>query len=185
MIVRKPPASGTTTLEIPPLASVVSRKVHGSAGTFDINLPLTGPRGIECRSPGATGTPGIDYKLVFSFVNNVSNCGTASIGSLSSGPNSNQCTVNLTGVPNAQYLTVTLNPVSTVCNTGSVSGTMGVLLGDTTGDGSVNSADISQTKSRSGQVVGGGNFRSDVTVDGSLNSADISFVKSKSGTALP
>jgi hypothetical protein len=62
---------------------------------------------------------------------------------------------------------------------------MGVLLGDTTADASVNSADISQTKSRSGQVVGSGNFRSDVTVDGSLNSADISLVKSKSGTALP
>src|SRR5207245_2647185 len=50
-----------------PLLSVVSRKVHGGAGTFDINLPLTGPRGVECRSPGQTGTAGIDYKLVFSF----------------------------------------------------------------------------------------------------------------------
>src|SRR4029453_10518747 len=74
---------------------------------------------------------------------------------------------------------------STVCNSGSVAGTMGVLLGDTTGDGSVNSADISQTKARSGQTVGSGNFRSDVTIDGSLNSADISLVKSKSGPPLP
>ena len=62
---------------------------------------------------------------------------------------------------------------------------MGVLFGDTTGEGSVNSADISQTKSRSGQTVTSTNFRSDVTVDGSLNSVDISLVKSKSGTALP
>jgi hypothetical protein len=62
---------------------------------------------------------------------------------------------------------------------------MDVRLGDTTGDGVVNSSDVSQTKSRSGQVVGSGNFRSDVTVDGTLNSSDVSQVKSKSGTALP
>src|SRR5207245_1044296 len=30
---------------IPPLTGVVSRKVHGSAGTFDISLPLIGTRG--------------------------------------------------------------------------------------------------------------------------------------------
>jgi hypothetical protein len=59
------------------------------------------------------------------------------------------------------------------------------LLGDTTADGFVNSADISQTKSQSGQAVGGSNFREDVNADGFLNSADISLVKSKSGTALP
>jgi hypothetical protein len=60
-----------------------------------------------------------------------------------------------------------------------------VLLGDTNGDGFVNSADISQTKSQSGQPVGSSNFREDLNTDGFLNSADISLVKSKSGTALP
>jgi hypothetical protein len=59
------------------------------------------------------------------------------------------------------------------------------LAGDTTADGLVNSADISQTKSQSGHVVTSSNFREDVSVDGDLNSADISLVKSKSGTALP
>ena len=86
-----------------PLVSVVSRKVHGGAGTFDINLPLTGPRGVECRNPGSTGSPGVDYKLIFTFTGAATSCGTASTGTLSSGPNSNQCTVNLTGVPSAQY----------------------------------------------------------------------------------
>jgi hypothetical protein len=60
-----------------------------------------------------------------------------------------------------------------------------VLVGDTNGDGFVNSADISQTKSQSGQAVSASNFREDVTMDGNLNSADISLVKSKSGTGLP
>ncbi len=62
---------------------------------------------------------------------------------------------------------------------------MGVLLGDTTADRSVNSGDIAQTKSKSGQAADGTNFRNDVTVDGNLNSGDIGLVKSKSGTALP
>src|SRR5207249_1918412 len=43
--------------------SAVSRKTHGSAGTFDVNLPLTGTPGIECRSGGAGG----DHQIVISF----------------------------------------------------------------------------------------------------------------------
>jgi hypothetical protein len=94
--------------------------------------------------------------------------------------------VNVTGVANAQNLTVTLTgAVDSTGAIGAASGTMGVLIGDTNADRSVNSADIGQTKSQSGQAVDGGNFREDVTVDGNLNSADIGLVKSKSGTALP
>src|SRR5207249_7427482 len=95
--------------------------------------------------------------------------------------------VNLTGVANAQRLTVTLANINDTAGntTASLGATVGVLLGDTTADGSVNSADISQTKAQSGHLVTGSNFREDVTHDGSLNSADISLVKSKSGTALP
>jgi hypothetical protein len=117
-------------------------------------------------------------------------CGTASSssGAATNDPASggNDCLVDLTGVPNAQYITVTLaSVVDNLGNQGDVPVTFGVLLGDTNGDGFVNSADISQTKSQSGQPVGGSNFREDVNTDGFLNSADISLVKSKSGTALP
>jgi hypothetical protein len=62
---------------------------------------------------------------------------------------------------------------------------MGVLLGDTTGNGTVNATDVSETKSKSGQSVNASNFRDDVTVSGNINSTDVSTVKSKSGTALP
>lgn len=95
--------------------------------------------------------------------------------------------MNLAGVTNAQYLTVRLTNVHDSAGNGSnaVSASMGVLIGDTNGDDFVNSADISQTKSQSGQTVGESNFREDVNTDGFINSADISSVKSKSGTALP
>ena len=53
---------------------------------------------------------------------------------------------------------------------------MDVLLGDTTGNGAVNSSDISQTQSQSGQAATASNFREDVTVNGLINSSDISAV---------
>jgi hypothetical protein len=62
---------------------------------------------------------------------------------------------------------------------------MSVLAGDTTGNGLVNSSDIAQTQSQSGQSVGLSNFREDVTVNGAINSSDIAFVQSHSGTGLP
>jgi hypothetical protein len=127
-----------------PLLSVVSRKIHGTAGTFDINLPLTGPRGVECRSPGSTGESGFDYKLIFSFTGAVTSCGTASTGTVSSGPAANQCTVKLTGVPNAQYLTVTLTGVNVPTAN---------FRTDVTHNGVINSSDVSTVKSKSGTAL--------------------------------
>jgi hypothetical protein len=62
---------------------------------------------------------------------------------------------------------------------------MGVLVGDTTGNGAVNSSDIAQTQSQSGQAITLSNFREDVTLNGAINSSDISFIQSRTGTALP
>jgi hypothetical protein len=103
-----------------------------------------------------------------------------------SGSGGTTITVNLHNVSNSNRLTVTLIDVSSGAgDLGNVSVPMNVLIGDTNQDGFVNSADIGQTKSQSGQSVGSGNFREDVNVDGFLNSGDIGLVKSKSGTALP
>jgi hypothetical protein len=161
---------------------VVSRKIHGTAGIFDLNLPLTGNPGIECRSGGPAG----DYTVVFDFPTSVTSCGAASVGTLTAGPNPDQCTVDLTGLTNPQYVTVSLvGVVGSTGPIGTVAVTMGVLPGDTSADRFVNSADITQTKSQSGIDLNLSNFREDLNTDGLINSADISLVKSKSGTALP
>ena len=74
-------------------------------------------------------------------------------GTAIAGPLSNQVTVVLSGIPNAQHLTATLNGIqdaaspSTILN--NMAAHMDVLVGDTNGDGFVNSADIGQTKSQS------------------------------------
>jgi hypothetical protein len=75
--------------------------------------------------------------------------------------------------------------VSDGTNTGDLAIPMAVLAGDTNADRSVNSADISQTKSQSGAGLTNTNFREDLNADGSINGGDIALVKSKSGTALP
>jgi hypothetical protein len=70
-------------------------------------------------------------------------------------------------------------------NTANAGVPMGVLLGDTSGNGTVSSTDVSQTKLKSGQAVDATNFRTDVSVNGSINSSDVTTVKLRSGTALP
>ena len=177
-------ATATTTVGMVMPTGAVSRKTHGGAGTFDINLPLTGPVGIECRLGGSsTGnhTIVVSFATPITAVASATCAGNPATTSISGG----DVTVNCTGVPNAQTISINLVGVNDGSNVGNVSVPMGVLLGDTNADTAVNSADISQTKSRSGTVVGITNFRSDVTIDGNLNSADIGLVKSKSGTALP
>jgi hypothetical protein len=180
------------------LTSIVSRMTHGSAGTFDVNLPLTGTRGVECRSSASLGAG--NYAVVFTFLNNLTSVASASVssgtGSASNtvlGPNAslnltaNQYQVNLTGATAQQYIAITLHTVQDSAGSSGdvVSPQMGVLIGDTTASGTVNSSDIAQTQSQSGQPVTANNFREDVTVNGEINSSDIGLVQSKSGTALP
>lgn len=165
--------------------SAVSRKTHGSAGTFDINLPLIGTPGVECRTGGLSG----NHQVVVTFALPVtlsSASVTSGTGSVSSATASgNQVFVNLTGVANAQTIAITLSGVNDGTGTGNVIIPMGVLLGDTSANRSVNSSDISQTKTQSGSAAMAGNFRTDVTANGLVNSSDVATVKSKSGTAIP
>ena len=166
------------------LNSVVSRKTHGLNGTFDVDLPETGKPGIECRSGGVNN----NYTLVFTFAQNVTvqnatvSTGTGSVTSFNAV--GKIVTVNLMGIVSPQRIVVKLVNVNDATNISDVQATMDVLVGDTNGDGFVDSADIGQTKSKSGQALTADNFRQDINIDGFLDSADIGFVKSKSGNAL-
>ena len=172
--------------------SAVSRKIHGDAGPFNVDLPLSGTPGIEFRSGGATG----DHTVVVTFDINVTingspqaavTSGTGDVGSngVSNGGmvtvSDNVVTVPLTNVANAQTIGITLYSVNGGAN---VVIPMSVLVGDVTGNGEVNSTDVVQTQSQSGQPVTASNFMADVTLNGVINSSDISMVQSLSGTGL-
>jgi hypothetical protein len=102
------------------LVSVVSRKTHGRAGTFDISSPQTPRPGIECRSG--------DYAIVFTFASNVSIQGarvTSGAGRVKNYTvTANQVLVNLTGVHNAQTIVLMLAGVNDGINTSDVQATM-------------------------------------------------------------
>ena len=174
------------SVSVPPLVSMSSIKVHGSAGPFAVNLPLTAPLGIEPRSGGTNG----QFVIDFHFVNPVLSCGaaTSSNGTASNDPASggNDCLVDLTGIPNAQYTTVTLNGVvDSQGNQGNVPGTFGVLLGDVNGSGLVDGNDVSAVQSQTRQQVTSANFRDDVNTNGSIDGNDVSITQGQTRTSLP
>jgi hypothetical protein len=87
------------------LVSAVSRKTHGSSGTFDINLALAGTPTVECRSGGMNG----NYTVIFTFTNNVAGVGSAAVttgagfvSSSETAADARQYVVNLSGITNAQ-----------------------------------------------------------------------------------
>ena len=86
---------------------------------------------------------------------------------------------------NAQTLTVNLLGANAGAGPTTISVPLRILLGDTTGNGSVNSSDVSQTKGQSGVPIYISNFRTDVTANGVINASDVSLVKAQSGSALP
>jgi PKD repeat protein len=174
-----------------PLSGVVSRKTHTGLGDFDIVMP-----GIECRNGGSQGS----HTLIAAFDNTLTSVSSATatattssgtqsvtvLGTSGIGTNNHQFIVNLSGVPNASHVAVTLHGVTdSASNTGDVVLNGDFLLGDTTANGAVNASDIAQTQSESGHSVSSSNFREDVTVNGALNSSDIATVQAQSGTALP
>lgn len=192
----------------PPLNAVVSRKTHGSvtpppAGPGDLTLNLD-PSTSATVEPRLGGSSSGNHTLVFTFLNTLTGAGATSITATadtgggpqplpqnqisgSIGSDTHQYIVNLTGVPNVSHVSVTLHGVSdSAGNSGDITPVrMDVLLGDTTGNGRVNSADVSLVQSQTGQSITANNFLEDLTVDGRINSADVSLVQSKSGTALP
>jgi hypothetical protein len=173
------------------LSRVGSRKVHGTAGTYDVDLPLTGSPGTECRSGGVSG----DYTMVFSFANSLSSISGASVksgtGSVSGGMidsnDAHNYIVNLTGITNAQTISVSLTNVSDSAGnfSSAVSAPMGVLIGDVNANGVVSNADVAAVKAQVAAPVTSSNFRNDLNANGVISNTDVSAAKAQVGTQLP
>lgn len=178
------PTVAATPIPSIALPTVVSRRTHGAAGTFDIALPLTGAPGIESRSGGS-------YQIVATFPTSVT-CGAASVISGIGHADSNntsgsEITIYVSGVSNAQRLVVKL-PVQSGSNSADVFIPMNVLIGDNAGNsanGTVNASDLTYTKNLSGTTTTAQNFRADVNASGIINGGDETPVKVYSGTNLP
>ena len=172
----------------PAALSAVSRKTHGGAGTFDVPLPLIGNAGIECRS--GSGPSSNNHQVIVTFANPVTDTGVAvssidGLATAAQGISGGVVTLDLSSVKDAQTITVTLKNVNDGVHLGDVAVQMGVLLGDTTGNGAVTSSDVAQAKLQTGQALDVSNFRADVNANGSISATDVNLVKLRSGTSLP
>ena len=170
------------------VASAVSRKTHGAAGTFDIPIGLTTTPGVECRR----GTPVGNHSIVVTFSNAVVS-GSAAVtngsGAVSGTPSfdGKTMTIGLTNVADLQTITITLSNVTDqfaqVIPETALS--MHLLVGDTNGNKSVNASDIGQVKGQAGAPASSANFRADVDANGSVTASDIGQVKANAGNTIP
>jgi hypothetical protein len=173
---------------IPPatLASAVSRKVHGAAGTFNLPLvlaPVTNPTTEPRQGPTQTIVFTFNKAITAAAVAVTEGTATAAAPTFSG----NTVSVVLTGVTNAQYVTVALSNVASsdggTGGTGSVR--IGFLAGDVNQNRTVTVADLTLLNAQLAQTVTASNYLSDINASGTLTTADKMIANGKLSTALP
>jgi hypothetical protein len=170
----------------PTLQSAVSRKIHGSAGTFDLPLSLA-----DIHNPTTEPRQGPAQTIVFTFDKPIAGAtvviteGAATAGIPTFGGNA--VIVVLTGVNNQQYVTVSLTKVaSTDGGTGgSGSVRIGFLLGDVNQNRVVTVADLGLVNAQLSQPVTAANYLKDVNATGTLTVADKGITNADLTKALP
>jgi len=173
------------TVVAPVLQSSVSRKVHGAAGTFD--LPLS----AVATNPTTEPRVGPTQTIVFTFDKpiNAANVTVTEGTATAAAPtfSGNDMIVNLSGVSNIQYVTVTLSNVSSP--DGSSGGTgavrVGFLEGDVNQSRAVSLSDLVLVNAQLAHLVTASNYLKDVNASGTLTLADFIIVNGLLGKALP
>jgi hypothetical protein len=169
--------------------SAVSRKTHGTAGTFDIDLPLSGSVGEETRSGGI---PSGNHTIVVTFPSSISAVASATCAGNAATTNisttsitNDTVTVNCTGVPNAQRIAINLLGVNDGNNVGNVSIPMDVLLGDVNLSRRTDAGDVTQVRNRTVSIPDATTFRYDVNASGRTDAGDVTTTRNATVTVLP
>jgi len=164
---------------------VASRKVHGGAGTFDLPLALTPTNPTTEPRQGPVHTIVFTYDHVVVSGNAIVTEGAAAAGAPPF--NGNEMAVVLTGVSNAQYVTVAVsNIMFSDGSAGSASSVrVGFLLGDVNQNRVVSVADLGLVNAQLAQSVTVLNFLKDVNASGTLSVADKGITNAVLTTALP
>jgi hypothetical protein len=172
----------------PAVLGAYSRKVHGSAGTFNLplNLMSTSPT-TEPRSGGAGG----NHTIVFVFDKPVTAANasvTAGVGAAGAPTfGGNEVQVPLAGVTNQQYVTVAVSSVVAADGGSGGSGSVriGILLGDANQNRVVTVSDLAQVNAQIAQVVTASNYLKDVNASGTLTVSDKGIANAQITKALP
>jgi hypothetical protein len=174
-----------TTGSSPALLSAASRKIHGAAGTFDLPLtllPLTNPTTEPRQSSTATIVMTFDVAIISASAAITEGIATVGLTTFSG----NDVIVDLTGVTNQQYVTISLTSVASAVNTGgSGSVRIGFLLGDVNQNRVVTVADVGLVNAHLAQAVTASNYLKDVNASGTLTVADKGITNANLAKALP
>jgi hypothetical protein len=101
------------------------------------------------------------------------------------GADTNAVTVNLTGVTNQQWITITLYGVSDGTYTNDVAVRVGVLPADVNASANVDSVDMTLVQRQNNKPVTSSNFRMDVNASGNIDSADVALTQRQNQKRLP
>jgi hypothetical protein len=165
-----------TPLPLPVLQGAVSRKTHGTAGDFDIDLPLAGT-GIECRIDGPT-------KVIMTFDQPVSKAADFAV-LLSSGTVGettcvgNTLEINLSGSTNKTWVAIGVTGLQGADTLeGSYVLTVGTLYGDVDFSKKVLASDTVLMKTKTSPLnVTSSNFWFDIDCSGKVLNSDVVIEK--------
>ena len=163
------------------LISAASRLTHGTAGTFDVNMPLNGTSGVECRSATT-------YNAVFTFDTPVTSGevtvigGTATVGAITFSGNSMMA--QLTGVTSAEIVTLHTQNIN---GDGQPHGDVpfGFLTADVNANRIVDRPDQQQIQANRGQPATASNLRDDLNLSRIVDRPDLQSVQTNRGHSIP
>ena len=166
----------------PTITAVVSRKVHGSAGTFDLPLAFgsSSTATVEPRNGGPT-------QIVFTFSKNIAatalgagNFTIANATYSSATIVGSALTLNLSGVVDTTTVTVALSGITDLAGNalgGTTNLSVRALYGDVNQNGTVNAVDMQQLKNNLMAAMTSANFLYDVNCSGGINAVDLQQTK--------
>jgi len=178
--------------QTPVLLAAASRKTHGGAGTFDLNLnlnPAANPT-VEPRRNGPT-------QVLFTFNKEMMPAdGTLDATEfvltnatfVSASIVSSNLTLNLTNVVDQSLVTVVMNGISDLAGnplSGDRDVVFGALYRDVNGSRTVDVVDFQQTKWRLGQTANSTNYWFDINCSGKIDVVDLQRIKWGFGNTLP
>lgn len=160
----------------PVLSAAVSRKTHGSAGTFDINVKAGA---TEDRNGGPTTIVATFDKSIQLTNGNASvSLSSGTVGSLA--VSGNQLTITMSGAAPNSPLTIGFPGVANANDASLLAADtlcIGVILGDADGDRLCRIFDVVVVRNVNNTTTTAGTFRMDVTADGAINLFDVVFVR--------
>ncbi|MEP7157482.1 MAG: dockerin type I domain-containing protein [Betaproteobacteria bacterium] len=197
-------AAGSTArvLALAPVPFGLSRvslaKFHPAPASYpnqilvDRAATIAGPVTIEPRAATQVSATEVGHIAQFYFNGFIANFAGVSavdqnmvpVGTVTakrSDSHNSEIQVALSSVPDRQRVTITLNGINGGPN---YSVSMGFLLGDVNGDGVVDVADLTATKSRAAQIAIDATGRYDISVNGVVTASDIAAIKARYGNAL-